>query len=202
MLHRMLCLIMRVRGWNRSDRGIHDSQRRRTEPLSSMNSLRTSHTATFPSVACQRRLRCPFQGNGRTFRTAILTYSSKFGGRLSLRFCRWYAYIAHYSLWRPLYGPNDDWPLSVCDFTSIEGDDILNTDNVHPDRAVENSLLHRNDAHRWYYVAGQRVEDLIVFRIVDSTGKRARKQTLHAGNMLRIIGGEANSSNRGLPLCS
>ncbi|KAF5000630.1 hypothetical protein FDECE_11167 [Fusarium decemcellulare] len=78
------------------------------------------------------------------------------------------------NLWRPLHGPNDDWPLCLCDYTSIEEGDIILNDDLHRDRAVENCLLHANEKHRWYYVAGQTIEDVLVFRTVDSTGKRAR----------------------------
>ncbi|RSL84310.1 hypothetical protein CEP51_004009 [Fusarium floridanum] len=78
------------------------------------------------------------------------------------------------NLWRPLYGPNDDWPLAVCDYTSVEDGDIILNDDLHRDRAVENCLLHPNAAHRWHYIAGQTPEDVLVFRTVDSRGKRAR----------------------------
>jgi len=50
---------------------------------------------------------------------------------------------------------------------------ILN-DDLHRDRAMENTLLHPNDKHRWYHIGGQTIEDVLVFRIIDSTGKRAR----------------------------
>jgi hypothetical protein len=29
------------------------------------------------------------------------------------------------SLWRPLHGPNDDWSLPVCDFSSVDEDMTL-----------------------------------------------------------------------------
>ncbi len=80
-----------------------------------------------------------------------------------------------HSLWRPLHGPNDDWPLVVCDFSSIEEQDMILNDDLHRDRAVENTLLHSNEKHRWHYIGGQAIEDVLVFRVIDSTGKRARK---------------------------
>ncbi|CAP61657.1 uncharacterized protein PODANS_4_2305 [Podospora anserina S mat+] len=79
------------------------------------------------------------------------------------------------SLWRPLHGPNFDWPLTLLDFASVEPDDMILNDDLHRDRAMENTLLHFNEKHRWYFVNGQTVDDVLVFRIVDSTGKRASK---------------------------
>ncbi|KAJ8132118.1 hypothetical protein O1611_g1507 [Lasiodiplodia mahajangana] len=76
------------------------------------------------------------------------------------------------NLWRPLNSPNDDWPLAIADFTSIHEGDVILNDDLHRDRAVENSLLHFNPGHRWYYLPSQTIEDILVFRTVDSTGKR------------------------------
>ncbi|KID93397.1 hypothetical protein MAJ_10634, partial [Metarhizium majus ARSEF 297] len=77
------------------------------------------------------------------------------------------------NVWKPLVGPNNDWPLAVCDYSTIQPLDIVHADVLHVDRVTENQLLHPNDQHRWYYVQNQQHNDLIVFRNVDSTGKRA-----------------------------
>ncbi|KAF2259242.1 putative CmcJ-like methyltransferase [Lojkania enalia] len=79
------------------------------------------------------------------------------------------------NVWRPLVGPNDDWPLAICDFTSIDLEkDVAISDRLHADRVGENLLLHPNKGHRWYYIPGQQPENLLVFRNVDSTNRRAR----------------------------
>ncbi|KAI9684530.1 MAG: hypothetical protein M1822_005618 [Bathelium mastoideum] len=79
------------------------------------------------------------------------------------------------NVWRPIVGPNDDWPLAICDYTSIDPEnDVAVSDLLHPDRIGENQLLHPNKQHRWYYIEGQQTDDLLVFRNVDSTGKRAK----------------------------
>ncbi|KXH32243.1 methyltransferase CmcJ [Colletotrichum nymphaeae SA-01] len=78
------------------------------------------------------------------------------------------------NIWRPLTGPNDDYPLTLCDYTSIASDDIFDSDAVHRDRVSENSLLHPNKKHRWHYIAGQMPDDILVFRNTDSKGTRPR----------------------------
>ncbi|KAK3379094.1 putative CmcJ-like methyltransferase [Lasiosphaeria ovina] len=78
------------------------------------------------------------------------------------------------NVWRPLTGPNDDWPLAVCDWRSVQEDDIILNDDLHRTRLGENSLLHPNPAHKWYYLSSQMPEDVFIFRNTDSTGKRAR----------------------------
>ncbi|KAK8108995.1 hypothetical protein PG984_014796 [Apiospora sp. TS-2023a] len=80
------------------------------------------------------------------------------------------------NVWRPLKQPSDDWPLAVCDFTTIDQEhDIRLNDAIRRDRVDEISVLHYNEEHRWYYVKDQGVEDLLVFRNADSHGEKARK---------------------------
>ncbi|KAL9124674.1 MAG: hypothetical protein Q9217_006019 [Psora testacea] len=41
------------------------------------------------------------------------------------------------NIWRPLFGPLEDWPLAVCDFESLEPDeDLVASDNVYPHMMV------------------------------------------------------------------
>lgn len=84
--------------------------------------------------------------------------------------------VLDFSVWRPLIGPNDDWPLAICDWTTVDPEnDILLNDAIRRDRVDENSLLHHNEAHKWHYINGQNPSDLFVFRNVDSFGRRPRK---------------------------
>ena len=92
----------------------------------------------------------------------------------------------HVSVWRPLVGPNNDWPLALCDFTSVDVEnDIVPSDLLHNDREAENVLLHPNSKHRWYYLQNQQIDELLVFRNIDSTGKRASKITAVSTRELR-----------------
>ena len=79
-------------------------------------------------------------------------------------------------MWRPLIGPNNDWPLALCDYTSLDvGHDIVTADLLHYNRVGENQLLYPNKNHRWYYIEDQQPDDIMVFRNIDSTGKRASR---------------------------
>ncbi|KAL2286331.1 hypothetical protein FJTKL_07106 [Diaporthe vaccinii] len=79
------------------------------------------------------------------------------------------------NVWRLLEAPNDDWPLAICDWTTIDQEnDILLSDRIRRDRVDETSLLHHNANHKWYYIKDQTLEDLLVFRNTDSLGHRAR----------------------------
>ncbi|KAK2601552.1 hypothetical protein QQS21_004870 [Conoideocrella luteorostrata] len=80
------------------------------------------------------------------------------------------------NVWRVLIGPNDDWPLAVCDFQSVDiKRDVLRNDCLHQTRVGENWLLMGHESHRWFYLSHQQPNDLIVFRNTDSEGMRASK---------------------------
>lgn len=81
------------------------------------------------------------------------------------------------SVWRVLRGPNNDWPLGLCDYDSVSPEDSIANDFLCSTFVGENKLLHANPNHRWYYLSDQKVDELVVFRNIDSKGKRARRQT-------------------------
>lgn len=82
------------------------------------------------------------------------------------------------SVWRVIKGPNNDWPLALCDHQSIDfGADVLPNDVLHKDHIGENEILHKASGHAWYYLSDQIIEDLIVFRNTDSRGVRPRTYT-------------------------
>lgn len=113
----------------------------------------------------------PFLVKRASGKIRSLTFSSQ-----SYDSCMMAACLPTDSVWRPLKGPNNDWPLALCDWTTIDqGADIRLNDGLRRDRIDENSLLHYSPSHKWYYIKDQTVEDLIVFRQTDSTNKLASK---------------------------
>lgn len=79
------------------------------------------------------------------------------------------------SVWR-LLNKTDDWPLIVCDHNTVDREnDILSSDSVRRNMVIEVSLLHHNDSHKWYFLDNHGVDDLVVFRNVDSQGTSPRK---------------------------
>lgn len=84
------------------------------------------------------------------------------------------------SIWRLLRGPNNDWPLALCDYRTVNLErDILSNDVLFREEAGENLLLKYNVAHQWYYMSDQEVDDIIVFRNTDTDSPNsARRSTL------------------------
>lgn len=103
------------------------------------------------------------------------------------------------SVWRVLIGPNNDWPLAVCDFASVDREkDPLESDLVFRDAASENVVLRYNPNHAWYYLSGQRTDEVLVFRNAPSPGRSASSVypwfVLRARSQLTVAKGAFHAS--------
>ena len=79
------------------------------------------------------------------------------------------------SVWKPLRGPVRDWPLALCDVSTVDPDDIQPGDLVYGDYVVENCQLHQSGGQKWYYLRDQGPEEAWVFVQSDSLGSRLGK---------------------------
>ena len=83
------------------------------------------------------------------------------------------------SVWKPLRGPVRDWPLALCDASTVDSDDIEPGDLVYGDYVVENCQLYRSVGQKWYYLRDQGPEEAWVFVQSDSLGSRPGKFDAH-----------------------
>lgn len=80
----------------------------------------------------------------------------------------------HYSIWRPLTGPEQDSPLALCDFRTVDERDLVKTDIVFPHYCDEAYELYYNPAHRWFYKKDMSTDDVIIFKLDDSSDSEAK----------------------------
>jgi len=78
-----------------------------------------------------------------------------------------------------LKGPNNDWPLALCDYRTVDLDEDAIANDVLFETAIgENELLFPSDSHQWYYLSNQQIDEVIVFRnAVCGTPQKPRKST-------------------------
>ncbi len=73
------------------------------------------------------------------------------------------------SIWKPLKGPVRDWPLALCDASSVNPEqDLEPADLVYADYVIENCQVYRTLAQKWYYLRDQTPSEALVFRQTDS----------------------------------
>ncbi|EFX00240.1 methyltransferase [Grosmannia clavigera kw1407] len=72
-------------------------------------------------------------------------------------------------VWHPIKGPNQDWPLALCDLSTVNSDkDLEIADYVTPKRSREHCMVYFRNHHRWWYMSRQRVTEALLFRQHDS----------------------------------
>ena len=87
---------------------------------------------------------------------------------------------AQYNVWRVLSPPPQDVPLGLCDYTSIERDDLLPCQAIFDpldggeEWGFPNYLLAHNPDHRWFYYSHMHPGEALVFKTSESDPKRAR----------------------------
>lgn len=66
-------------------------------------------------------------------------------------------------------GPLNDWPLTVCDSSTVQEDtDLEAADLLYPDLATENYQIYHRSRYRWYYLSDHKPSELIIFKQADS----------------------------------
>jgi hypothetical protein len=79
-----------------------------------------------------------------------------------------YVILTVQSTWRPVSANAEKRPLAVCDYRSIDVDDIIPTQRVYPHRTNEFYFLHYNPAQHWYSISVQTSEEGIMMLMYDT----------------------------------
>jgi hypothetical protein len=91
------------------------------------------------------------------------------------------------SLWRVFSPPPQDWPLAICDYTSVGSDEGLNNrlyfvDKIPSDLYAEmppdapgasGFEFHHNPRHQWWYFPDMTRDEVLLFKLNDSDHARA-----------------------------
>ena len=73
------------------------------------------------------------------------------------------------SVWRPLFGPLQDWPLGLCDYSSIDPQrDLIPSDNIYTHLVTETYNVYHHKSHRWYFLGDMKPNELFVFKSFDT----------------------------------
>jgi len=72
------------------------------------------------------------------------------------------------SLWRPINGPIQNWPLAVCDGNTLPEDNLVLTERIRTrDKAIARFVVH-SPSIKWYYQSGMEDDSLLVLKNYDS----------------------------------
>ncbi|KAF9261031.1 hypothetical protein L218DRAFT_554401 [Marasmius fiardii PR-910] len=68
------------------------------------------------------------------------------------------------NLWRPLSHPAYDWPLALCDYSSVD----LNSDLFTITRKHAETAVKYNPKHQWKYLRGMKPDEILLLKNYDS----------------------------------
>jgi hypothetical protein len=93
------------------------------------------------------------------------------------------------NVWRPIRGPVQDIPLTICEASSTAPADFVDTDIEHygeddlsRPRHVGQILSARySPAHRWFYLSDMRTDEILVFKCWASARDGRARYTAHTG---------------------
>ncbi len=91
------------------------------------------------------------------------------------------------SLWRVFSQPPQDWPLAICDYTSVRPDEGLDNRMYFVDEIPDDLYLempadapgasgfefHHNPDHQWWYFPDMTRDEILFFKLNDSDQSRA-----------------------------
>ena len=72
------------------------------------------------------------------------------------------------SIWRPIAGPVEDWPLAVCDGSTVKNNSLVEADIVRRDYESSNIFLTYDTDHRWHYLDRQQADEVLIFKQFDT----------------------------------
>ncbi|KAF2493082.1 hypothetical protein BU16DRAFT_97500 [Lophium mytilinum] len=93
-------------------------------------------------------------------------------------------------VWRPLTGPEQDYPLAVCDTRTVSESDLVPADIVFPHYCDERYELLYSPAQRWFYKRRMQVDEVILLKHFDSNADEATFSP-HTAFLDRDVGSES-----------
>ncbi|OBS19721.1 hypothetical protein FPOA_11445 [Fusarium poae] len=82
--------------------------------------------------------------------------------------------------WRPICGTADERPLAMCDFYSIDENDLQPADRASREYVGEIYYAHYNPMQKWYWISDQSPEEVLLFKNFDSKPRGEVPFMLHS----------------------
>ncbi|MEK9706249.1 MAG: CmcJ/NvfI family oxidoreductase [Alphaproteobacteria bacterium] len=88
-----------------------------------------------------------------------------------------YVYV---NVWRSIHGTVEEAPLGICEWQSLEDDDMVLMDLVYSDRVGEIHRTRYNSNHRWLYFPQMKEDEVILLKCFDTERDGRARWTAHA----------------------
>lgn len=83
------------------------------------------------------------------------------------------------NVWRPIRGPVETAPLAICEYNSIDDDDLIAAERHYKDRIGGVYHLAYNPDQRWYYFPKMERHEVVLLKCFDSLTDGTARWTAH-----------------------
>ena len=83
------------------------------------------------------------------------------------------------NVWRPIVGPVETAPLTVCGWDTLDSADLIPAERRYKDRLGGVLHLAHNPNQRWFYFPKMEREEVVLLKCFDSVGDGTAKWTCH-----------------------
>ncbi|KAJ4149961.1 hypothetical protein LMH87_010733 [Akanthomyces muscarius] len=96
------------------------------------------------------------------------------------------------NIWRPLRFAVEDFPLAVCDGSSVPPESLVSVDHVTRGYIGESYYPLYHASHRWYYLDKQTKDEVLLFKTFDSSADAKAKCCPHTALPPQDVGASHN----------
>ena len=83
------------------------------------------------------------------------------------------------NVWRPIKGPVETAPLAICEYNTIDDDDLIAAERQYKDRVGGVYHLAYNPDQRWYYFPKMERHEVVLLKCFDSLTDGTARWTAH-----------------------
>lgn len=84
------------------------------------------------------------------------------------------------NIWRSIAGPIYNYPLTLCDATTVREDDLVAVERRAKDRIGELQVTLHSPEQRWYYFPRMQMDEALLFKTFDSETDGRARFTVHS----------------------
>ncbi len=84
------------------------------------------------------------------------------------------------NVWRSIAGPIYNYPLVLCDATTLKPEDLVSVERRAEDRIGELQVLLHNPEQSWYYFPEMQMNEALLFKTFDSETDGRTRFTVHS----------------------
>jgi len=83
------------------------------------------------------------------------------------------------NIWRSMKGPVCNFPLAMCDASSVSKNDLVSVPRISKDRVGTVQMATFNPSHHWCYFPLMQMDEALLFKVYDSADDGRARFTLH-----------------------